>query len=70
MAPMLNMDAWNWVLLAVGVYVATTTLVALMRRRRQQILDELVAAAEEERRHQQRLEDLRSAKRKRAAKAA
>ena len=67
---MLNMDAWDWALLVAGVYVATTSLAMLMRRRRDQLLNELATAAEEERRRQQRLEDLRTAKRKRESKAA
>jgi hypothetical protein len=67
---MLNLNAWDWVLLAVGIYLAITTLVMLMRRRRDQILAELAAAAEEERRRQERLEELREAKRKRESRAA
>jgi hypothetical protein len=61
---MLNLNVWDWVLLAVGVYLAITTLVMLMRSRRDQLLAELAATAEAERRRQQRLEDLRTAKRK------
>jgi hypothetical protein len=67
---MLNLDAWDWVLLAAGLYVAVTSLVALMRRRRDQIVADLAAAAEEERRHAERLQNLRDAKRQRSAKAA
>jgi len=67
---MLNLNAWDWVLLAVGVYLAITSLVMLMRSRRDQILAELAATAEEERRRQQRLDDLRIAKRKQETWAA
>lgn len=67
---MLNLDAWDWVLLVIGVYLAISTLVMLMRSRRDQILAELAATAEEERHRQQRLEELREAKRKRENRAA
>ncbi len=65
-----NMDVWDWVLLAVGVYVAVTGLVRLMRRRRDEVLAELDAQAhaERERKHRAQSEEKRrERKEKRAA---
>lgn len=39
------MDVWNWVLFAIGGYLAVTTLVRLMRARRDEVLAELTAQA-------------------------
>ena len=56
-----NMDVWDWVMLALGAYVAITSLVILMRRRRDEMLAEMAKDAEAAR-ERQRQEDLREAK--------
>lgn len=61
-----NMDVWDWVMLALGGYVAITSLAILMRKRRDEVLAELSAEAENER-QKKHTEDLRAAKRKRVA---
>jgi hypothetical protein len=67
---MSNMDVWDWVLLAIGAYVALTALVRLMRRRRDEVLRELEtqAHAEQERkRHAEVEQKRRDRQQKRAA---
>jgi hypothetical protein len=66
---MLNMDVWDWGLLAIGGYVAVTTLVRMMRRRRDEVLAELDAQtqAERERKRQADLEEKRRQKKQKAA---
>jgi hypothetical protein len=44
------LDAWEWMLLAAGAFLAIVTLTRLMRQRREGILDELRLQAETERR--------------------
>jgi hypothetical protein len=51
-----NMDVWDWVILAVGVYLAATSLVRLMRRRRDEVLAHLDAQAKAERERQRQAE--------------
>ena len=64
---MLNMPAWDWVLLVIGAFVAVSALARLMRRHRDQVLQQLTeeAAAEQQR---QRL--ARQLEKQRKAKAA
>jgi hypothetical protein len=64
-----NMDVWDWVILAVGVYLAVTTLVRLMRRRRDEVLAQLDAEAKTQREHQRQAElaAKREARKKRRA---
>jgi hypothetical protein len=66
---MLNMEVWDWVMLALGAYVAVTALVTLMRRRRDEVLAELSAQAEIERarKRQNELAEKRKRKQKKAA---
>jgi|SoiMethySBSTD1v2_1073268.scaffolds.fasta_scaffold1160765_2 hypothetical protein len=59
-----NMDVWDWVMLALGAYVAVTSLVIMMRRRRDEVLAELAKDAEAAR-ERKRQEELREAKNKR-----
>lgn len=47
---MSNMLWWEWVLLAVGAYIAVMTLVRLIRRRRQELHAELTQRAAETKR--------------------
>jgi molybdopterin synthase catalytic subunit len=63
----LNMDATNWVLLAIGAFVAVTGLVRLMRRRRDQVLGELTAQAREEQQRKRLAELLEKKKQKKKA---
>jgi predicted tellurium resistance membrane protein TerC len=48
---MLNLSAWDWVLLVIGVFVAWSSLARLMRQHRDQVLQQLTeeAAAEQQR---------------------
>lgn len=62
------MDAWNWVLLAIGGYLAVTTLVRLMRARRDEVLAELTAQASAAR--QKQLSEERRKRREQKKKAA
>ena len=64
-----NMDVWDWVLLAVGGYLAITSLVRLMRRRRDEVLAELDVQAHDQR-ERQRLADLEEKRRQRKQKRA
>jgi hypothetical protein len=64
-----EMDAWNYVLLAIGVFIATTGLVRLMRRRRDQVLAELTAEAREAQERKQ-LAELLEKKKQRKQRAA
>jgi type VI protein secretion system component VasK len=64
-----NMDVWDWVLLAIGGYVAVTLLVRLMRRRRDEVLAELDAQAQAER-ERKRFEELEEKRRQKKQKAA
>ena len=68
-AAMPNMDVWDWVMLALGGYVAVTSLVIMMRRRRDEVLAELAKDAEAAR-ERQRHEELREAKRQKKQRAA
>jgi hypothetical protein len=69
-AAMPNMDVWDWVMLALGGYVAVTSLVIMMRRRRDEVLTDMAKDAEAAR-EQKRQEELREAKRqKRQQRAA
>ena len=45
-----DLDTWEWILLAAGVFLAIVTLARLMGNRRDGILDELRRQAESERR--------------------
>jgi hypothetical protein len=63
-----NMDVWDWVLLAIGAFVAVKSLVILMRKRRDEVLAELSKDAEAAR-ERKRMEELR-AKREKNKKAA
>jgi hypothetical protein len=51
-----NMDVWDWVILAMGAYLAVTVLVRLMRRRRDEVLAQLDAEAKAERERQRQAE--------------
>jgi len=64
-----NMDVWDWVMLALGAYVAITSLVILMRRRRDEVLAEMAKDAEAAR-ERKRQEELREAKKQRKQRAA
>jgi hypothetical protein len=64
-----NMDVWDWVMLALGGYVAVTSLVIMMRRRRDEVLAELAKDAEAAR-ERKRQEELREAKNQRKQRAA
>jgi uncharacterized membrane protein len=63
-----NMDVWDWVLLAVGAFIAVTALVSLMRRRRDEVLAELTAAAREEQ-HRKKVAEIQEKAKKRPQKA-
>jgi hypothetical protein len=65
---MLNMDVWDWVLLAVGAFVAVTTLAGLMRRRRDEVLAELTAEAKEQQR-QKRIAAARERKKQKSGES-
>ena len=64
-----NMDVWDWIILAVGAYLAVTVLVRLMRRRRDEVLAQLdgEAKAERERQRQSELAAKREERKKRRA---
>ena len=64
-----NMDVWDWVMLALGGYVAVTSLVIMMRRRRDEVLADLAKDAEGAR-EQKRQEEFREAKRQKKQRAA
>lgn len=49
----LNLEASDLVLLAIGVYFALTSLVRLMRNRRDELVQQLTAEAEEQERQKQ-----------------
>ena len=50
---MSDMDGWDWLLLAIGSYLALTTLLCLMKARRNVVLDEISAQAATEKRRQE-----------------
>jgi len=62
-----NMDVWDWVLLAIGGFIAVTTLVRLMRGRRDQLLAELTAKAKQEQERKKLAELIDQKKKKRKA---
>jgi hypothetical protein len=50
---MSGMDGWDWLLFAIGSYLAFTTLVSLMRARRNVVLQEISSQAAGEKRRQE-----------------
>lgn len=65
-----NMQPWDWVLLAIGAYIAVIGLVRLMRQHRDKILQELTAQTEAEQQRQRLAKQLEKQRAKAKKKAA
>jgi heme exporter protein D len=65
-----HMQAWDWVLLVIGAYIAVISLVRLMRQHRDKILQELNDQAHAEQQRQRLAKQLEKERAKNKKKAA
>jgi len=65
-----KLEVWEWILLAVGAFLAVSSLVRLMQRRRDIILQEVRDQAEFESRRQKMEQQAEQRRKQRSEKAA
>jgi len=65
-----NMQTWDWVLLAIGAFIAVSALAKLMRQHRDVVLQQLTQQAAAEQQRQKLAKQLEKQRKAKAAKKA